>query len=106
MATNLEQIVAQGGPVAEATRKFVESAAVFLSELAQNNITLDIGPSDSTENKIDYSAPTLDSYRKTYKPISATEIIEANKKMTEAISGEKWFAGFMTAVQLIMMFRP
>jgi hypothetical protein len=102
----LEEIFAQGGPIADAARKFVEASAAFLAELSKNNLTLDFGPSDNTDNDIDYDEPASASYRRTYKPITAAEIVQANKAMTEAISGEKWVEGFLTLAALLLVARP
>lgn len=99
----IEEIIAQGGPLAEKARKFVEAFAAFLDELARNNLSLDFGPANETTNQIDYNAPTIGAYRRTYKPITAEEIVKANKAMTEAIAGEKWVAGFLTFAALLML---
>ena len=102
----LEELFAIGGPLAATARKFVEASADFLGELSKNNITLDLGPSNETTNEVDYEAPSSEAYKRTYKPITASEIIQANKSMTENISGEKWVAGFLACVQLILIAKP
>ena len=89
--------------VGAAAKKFVEDFAKFLEKLSENNVELDFGEADDTSNEIDYTSPAADSYKKTYKPITTTEIAEANKAMSEAISGEKWVEGFMAAIQLMLM---
>lgn len=102
----IQELLAQGGDVAASARKFVEATAAFVGELSKHNLSLELGEANTTENYIDYSAPTIDSYKKTYKPITATEIIEANKKMSEAISGERFLDGMIAAIQLMLLFKP
>ena len=101
----IEEILEDGttAGLGVSARGLVVAAAKFIEELAKNNIELDFGEADNTTNEIDYNAPVSDSYKKTYKPITTTEIIQANKSMSEAISGEKWIAGFMTMVKLLLM---
>lgn len=102
MAT-LQEILATGGDVAAATRSFVEASAKFFDELAKNNLSLDFGAADTTSNVIDYDKPTTDSYVKSYKPISATDIILANKKMQSALAGEHFVDGFLACLALVML---
>jgi len=100
----IQEIMTAGGPLAAAAENFVKTAAVFIGELSKNNLSLDLGPANNTDNVIDYDAPASDSYKRTYAPITAEEIILANKKMAEAISGERFIDGFIACVQLMMMF--
>jgi len=89
----------------KSARAFVEAAAKFIEELAKDNVDLEFGEADDTTNVIDYNAPVSDSYKKTYKPITASEIVEANRQMSQAIAGEKFIAGFIAAIQLFLMVK-
>ena len=86
-------------------RNFVTAAAKFIEELAKNEVELDFGEAENTSNEIDYNAPVSDSYRKSYKPITTTEIVEANKNMSEAIAGEKWCEGFLMAIKFMLLVK-
>jgi len=102
----IQDILSKGGEIEANAKAFIQASATFFDTLAKNNLTLDLGQADSSSVNVDYDAPTQDAYKKTYRPIDSSEIIQANKEMTEAISGEKWVEGFITCVQLIMMFAP
>jgi len=86
-------------------RKVVESIAGLLGALAKDNVELEFGESEDTTNVIDYDSPASDSYKKSYKPITTSEIVKANKAMSEAISGEKWCEGFLACIQLFLMVK-
>lgn len=90
-------------------RSFVEATGAFVGELAKTGQDVEVSmlELDNTGDPtaIDYDAPVMDSYKKTYRPISASEIAKANKQMAEALAGENFVEGFLTAVQLIMMFK-
>jgi hypothetical protein len=100
---NIQEIFNLGGPLAEKAKEFVRTTAVFLDELAKNGQHLDLNSLNNVSTGVDYDAPVLDSYKKQYTPITPGEIMEANKKMSEAIAGEKWVEGFMACVQLVLM---
>lgn len=102
----INEILSKGGDLEVNAKAFIKASSVFIDTLAKNNITLDMGVSDSSAVDIDYDAPIESVYKKTYRPIDSSEIIKANKEMSEAISGEKWISGFVTCIQLIMMFAP
>lgn len=106
----LDKVLESGTPqpttdLGKAARAFVSAAAVFVGELARNNIDLDFGEAEDTSNTIDYDAPVSDSYKKTYKPISASEIVQANKDMSEALAGEKYVEGFLACIKLMTMVK-
>ena len=96
--------------LAAKARAFVEAAGAFFGEMAKTGNGLDLALMEldkvSEGLGVDYDAPVMDAYKKVYRPITAGEIANANKEMTQAIAGEKWVEGFMTCVQLIMMFKP
>lgn len=102
---NLQEIFAQGGPLAERAKDFVKASAVFVEELAKSGHSLDLNQlnNSSVSGGVNYDAPVLDAYKKQYTPIKPSEIVQANKEMAESLAGEKWVAGFMAAVQLMMM---
>lgn len=106
---NAKNLFDGSGDLATKARAFVEATGAFLGEMAKSGESLDIAMMEldqSTGGGVDYDAPVLDAYKKTYRPISPSEIANANREMTQAIAGEKWVAGFMQAVQIMMMFRP
>jgi len=94
-----EATLKSNAEVAKAVREFVEKASIFVEVMARNDIEVQLPEQPSSGP--DYGAPAIDSYKKTYTPITKQEIIEANKKMAESIAGENWIAGFFMAVQLL-----
>jgi len=99
----LDELFQRKDELGDEARKWIESTAAFLKTLSEHNLDLEFGASDGTSAEVDYDAPAEDAYKKTYTPIKASEIVEANKQMTEAISGEKWVDGFVTMVKLLLM---
>ena len=99
----LQEILNDPGKLGQAAREFVEQAAAFIEALAENDLTLEFGPADGTENKVDYDAPVSAAYVKSYKPIAASEIVSANKEMSEALAGENKVAGFVAAIKLFAL---
>jgi len=85
----LEELFQRKDELGDGARKWMKSTSEFLKVLSEHNLDLEFGAADDTDEVIDYDAPVMDSYTKSYKPIKASEIVVANKKMTEAISGEK-----------------
>ena len=102
----INEILSQGGDVEASAKAFIKASATFLETLSKNNLTLDMGSANSSDVNVDYDAPVMDSYIKTYRPIDASEIITANKEMAEALAGEKWISGFLTCVKLFLLFAP
>lgn len=100
----IQEILAKGGDVEKYAKAFISSSAAFIDVLAKNNLSIDLGVADTSSVTIDYDAPASASYKKTYRPLNSSEIIQANKEMAEALAGEHWVDGFMTCVQLVMMF--
>lgn len=100
---DINTILQSPDALGDSARKWVEVTAEFIGQLSSHNIELNFGPTNDTDVEVDYDAPASAAYKRTYTPITTSEIVTANKDMTEAISGEKWVDGFVTAVQFIMM---
>lgn len=104
---NTNQVFNGTDDLAAKARAFVEAAGVFIGELAKTGDGLEVAVASldqSDPTNVDYDAPVLDAYKKQYTPITASDIATANKQMSEAIAGEHWIGGFLTAVQLFMLF--
>jgi len=99
----LQELFDNVGEIGDISKDFLKAFAKFIDVLAENNIEIDFTGSETSENVIDYESPASESYKKTYKPITASEITKANKEMSEAIAGEKWVEGFIACVQLMLL---
>jgi len=99
----LEEIFKQEGEMAKEAKRWVQATATFIKVLSEHGIELDFEKTDDTSTDVDYDAPADAAYKRSYTPIKASDIAQANKAMTEAIAGEKWMEGFRVAVQLIVI---
>lgn len=102
---DIQEVMNKDAETGDAVKAFIKASARFLEVLSKHNINLEVN--DPGAGAIDYNAPASAAYKKTYRPIEAAEIIQANKEMSEAISGEQWVKGFLMCVKLMLLFgRP
>lgn len=107
---DINSIFAGNDNLGQKARAFVEAAGAFLGELSKTGNGLEVALMELDNSgsgiNVNYDAPVLDAYKKTYRPITASEIAIANKEMSQALAGEKWTEGFLACAQLMMALRP
>ena len=103
----VQELSAAPGDVGNAVKAWVAATASFVQALSDNNISVEFGPAGTSNTNVDYDSPPEASYQKTYKPITADDIVQMNKTMQNALRGENFIEGFLTCLQIIAMFaRP
>ena len=96
----LDEILKDPGKLGEMARELAELLAGFVAELARNDLSLEFGAADGTDNVVDYDKPVSEAYRRDYPPIAAARVAQMAKEMAQHLTGENKVAGAVAVIKL------